>query len=350
MNNKNIIFVELNECLIGENICLESAFLYLRNNKLKGLKKLFYTKNNNEKRKEIFNTSLINIDNCFLRQEVVEEIHDIIINSKKDNLFTIKIIVPLFLKEEDILNLSNILKEEIIKEEEIYKESINKIEDIICITNEEAINKMTHKDRENNYLISASWKYYKCYFYNIKNVFLGNYIVGLFFDMISTGRTKIIHVNYGFLNILWQYLFSIIDICIFWPYLFFPLNLDVNLLKYTFFISILLNMFTKILRVLLQLEEERKFISKNYECVMGEEFLYDHYSVSNGTIIALIGVFFGVLLSMYSKKSFIFAVLYSLQEFFFLSRTKKEYFISKILVVIISMLLIHPILLLDIFK
>lgn len=333
--NENIIFVELNECLIGENVCWESFFLYLRNKKFEGIKNLINLKNICAIREEVFKDSLINLDNCFLRTEIVEEIHHILKNNKDKN-FHINIISS--------INISEILKNEIINED------INNIDVIEDITENDAINTMTSQTENNYYLISSSWKYYQCFFNNKKNIFVGNYFVGLIFDMISAGRTKIISMSYGCLDIIWKYLFSITDLFVFWPYLFFLPSLNINLLKYVFLTSIFMSMCVKIIRTCLQLEEERSFLSKNYECVIGEEFLYDHYSVNNAIIIACIGLSMSIIFGILSPRSLLFAIVYSLQEFFFMTRTKKEYFLSKIFVVIVGIIIIHPSLLVDMIK
>lgn len=333
--NENIIFVELNECLIGEHVCWESFFLYLRNKKIEGIKNLTNLESICAVREEVCNHSLINFNNCFLRTEIVEEIHHILKNNQDKN-FRINIISH--------INIAELIKNEIINDD------IKNIDVIEDIKDNEAINTMLNTTDNNYYLISSSWKYYKCFFNNKKNIFVGDYFIGLIFDMISAGRTKILSISYGSFYIIWKYLFSITDLFMFWPYLFFLPSLNISLLKYVFLTSIFMSMCVKIIRTCLQLEEERSFLSNNYECVVGEEFLYDHYSVNNAIIIACVSLLISLIFGMWSPRSLLFAMIYSAQEFFFMTRTKKEYFLSKIFVVICGIIIIHPSLLMDMIK
>jgi hypothetical protein len=334
------IFIYLNDCLLGENTSLELSFLYLRYNGIGKIFKLI---------KSYFNGNLqelittmeenLNFNNLFLRTEVRDTINKYIEDYPNCSVNIIsnlkKIPLPL-------LEINDKVQIKIINEKE-FKKNIKEINDEIkqLETNSKNTNMPEY--------ILFTGDFFKNIFYffkSSKTIFVGNYFIGKFVDMLTTGRTLIIHRPYGLLTNFYDYFINFFNnIYVVWPLLFFLPSSNFYMWKYVFLLSNLLIGVSNLLRHLLELENERKALIDNKEVFFGNNFIFLHYSTSMGLILSGFIFFISIIIgcqNIYTFKGLIYAIFYSMVNFIFVGRRNKEFIISKILIIFIMSNIIEP--------
>lgn len=335
------IFVYLNDCLVGENISVELSFLYLRH---KGISKIWTLIRN------YFNGNLLeivapmeeflNFNNLFLKTEVKDTINKYMENYPNASIEIISNLkhVPLILLElDDKYPIKVITEKDFKREVKEINRNINRLEDF----NKE-------KEEVPAYIL-VTGDFFKNIFYffkSSKTLFVGNYFVGKLVDMLTAGRTTVIHRPYGILSNFYDYFINFFNsIYVLWPLLFFLPSSNFYMWKYVFLLSSLLIGVSNLFRHLLELENERKAVAEDKEVFFGNNFIFLHYSTSS-SIYLIIGV---ILLSIglgvqniYTFKALIYASCYSLVNFLFLGRSNKEFILSKMLIIFIMSNVIEP--------
>jgi hypothetical protein len=313
------IFIFLNDCLLGENTTLELFFIFLKNGR-----------NIPEKLLEMENKMEFN--NLFLREETLKILNDYIklYAHSEVNIVTNLSHIPLDILEIDTTNKIN-----------------------IC--NKDHMNNYIHESGKDYILITGDfWKNIKNFFKAKRVVYVGPYLVGKIIDIMTAGRTTIINRPYGIFTIVWDYFCNVLgNIFILWPLLFFLPSSSFVFWKFAFFFSVILNGFGSLWRHFLELETERKFAAGKKEVLFATNFIYLHHSTYMAVIISfmfLLGTIMWGSSGLDYFKALIYAFIYSIVHFLFLTRSIKEYILAKISVILILPIILQPTLLFEFFK
>jgi hypothetical protein len=341
------IFVYLNDCLLGENILAELSLIYLRRNGISNIFKLIkhYFKGD---LLSLLESESININNLFLRTEVVEKTNDFI--KKYEDNVQVEIIsdlkyFPVDLLEIDSLNEKILIK--IIEENmKILSENIDKIEKL-SIKEKKNQGLLDEKENHQYILITGDFlKNIKYFFKSTKTVFVGDYFVGKFINTINVGRTEIIDRTYGIFSLFYDYFINFFStLVVLWPLLFFLPSSNFYFWKYVFILSNFMVGVFILWRHLLELENERQALTDKKEVLFANSFLFLHYSVPFAiilSVIVLIGTIILGLQNLITFKALIYSIFYGAFHFIFIGKKNKEFIIGKILIVFILSIILEP--------
>jgi hypothetical protein len=349
------IFVYLNDCLLGENILVELFLIYVKKNGISSIWKLVkhYFKGD---LMSILEKESINVNNLFLRIEVVDKINEYIL--KYENNISIEIISDLEYFPLNLLEINNLddkIPVKIIYEKE-FQDNIKIIHK--DIKEEENLSIKQKKDqsllkeqKDTKYILITGdfLKNIKYFFKSSKTVFVGNYFIGKIINSINAGRTEIIHRPYGVFSLFYDYFINLFGtLVVLWPLLFFLPSSNFYFWKYVFLLSNFTVGFATLWRHLLELENERKALVDKKEVLFANSFLFLHYSVSWVIVLSILVALVTLILSLQNLitfKALIYAICYAFSHFIFIGRRNKEFIIWKILTVLILSIILEPTLL-----